>query len=177
MLELLNNIISHPFINTMMILIGGSFAFYKYIRRNEKASLSVKIDEIDLIINENVNFFSVEATIENLGNREVHLYYNYEDYKAQLSLYKINKKGGLEFVAKKIGLASAKTKYTGRLRSQVSIRLPYLLEVKEPGVYFLEFTIDIGMKKHFKRNDNKDLPMKVWSDRKYYNLSNSELNS
>ncbi len=183
---------------SLSVIIGGLWALFRYGRRNEDASLSVKIDKISITKDsEFYNYIYTEILIENNGKREVDLYYNYnkenslkrvsgssqceeynKQYHAKISLYKIGKDKDPTFISNKIGLETRENNipHKGRLRSGVNIRLPYILEVSEPGLYFIEFTIDINLKSYFGRNDNKDRPIKQWSDRQYYSISESDLN-
>lgn len=168
--------------NSASIIAGGIWAYFKFRRRNEIASISVKLQKAEIYNEESRKLIHIEALIENNGNREVNLYYNYQTgdhpaknekenkhYRAQMAIYKVGENEELTFVSKKIGLTSSEPHYTGRLRSNTSVRLPYIFELNKQGLYFIEFSVDINMKKYFSASDN-DVPIKTWSDRMYFEV-------
>jgi len=175
---------------SISLIVGGIWAWYKFRRRKEVASLSVKIEKVELIKGQDtLSYILTEVIVSNIGDREVKLYYNfipkkdtiskYEElnkhYRAKINLYKVSDDGGLISITEIVGLSSASDHYTGRLRSNVSCRLPYFLKVTEPGLYFIEFYIHINMQSYFKAEDQNDNPIKIWGDRLYYNVSESDL--
>jgi len=174
---------------SLSIIIGGVWAYFRFRRRNEIASLSVKIEKIEILnIAKGLNFLSIEVLIKNQGDREVKLYYNYKtnnkpskyeesnkQYQSQITLYKVAESEKLIPISNKTGLTSGMPRHTGRLRSKVEIRLPYIFPINEPGVYFLEFNIDINMQSYFKAYDHKDRSVVGWSDRIFYKISEKNL--
>ena len=176
---------------SISLIAGGIWAWYKFRRRNEVASLSVKIEKATLLKDvDSLFFISTEVVISNIGNREVNLYYNFvpkddtkskfevvdKHYEAGINLFKVDRENLIP-ISKKKGLSSATMHHKGRLRSSVSIRLPYILPVYEPGLYLLEFSIQINMQTYFKAEDNNDNPIKIWSDRIYFNITKKDLKS
>lgn len=175
------------------IILSGSIVFtaiwavYKYLRRNELASLQVVISKVELIskpLTEN-NYLLVEIYLKNSGTREVQLYYDYtpnneykrkfekldKNYKAQLKIFKLNENDEKIEIHNKIGLDSETKTYTGRLRTGAELRMPFLATINESGIYFIEFSIDINMRKFYKGKDYKDDPIKRWSDRQYHRIT------
>ena len=63
---------------SISIIAGGFWAWYKFIRRNEVASLSVKIEKAELIKGEiDFAYLSTEVILINHGDREVKIYYDF----------------------------------------------------------------------------------------------------
>jgi len=102
----------------------------------------------------------VDVNVDNIGDEDVNLLFDYKGKKAELTVFKVE---GDEFIEvdKKVGLTSPTKHYTGKLRSGLSFSMPYLVQVDEPGIYFIEFTIDVDMGSEIKQ----------WSDRKYHFIS------
>lgn len=165
------------------LIIGGIWAIYKYNRRHESASIKLNIENFRTYNSENgIKNILLDLVIENNGKREVKLYFNYKPrklakkyenpekhYNSRIYLYKVKSNDEHELIDQKMGLLSSqKTHFTGRFRPGVVIRLPYLFKEINPGLYFVEFFIDINMLSYYKKNDKNDKPIKEWTDRQFY---------
>ena len=171
----------------IVTVINGIWVVYKFKQRNELTSLNVKIDKIELMEDFNLGkkYLLIEIILQNRGKREVRLFYDYvakkefkkkyeelnKFYKAELKVYKITSKEGKEIIYKKTGLDFDDKKRTGRLRTGVEFRTPYLVPINKPGIYYCEFTIDVDMKTYYNGKDFKDKPIKQWIDSRYENIN------
>ena len=71
-------------------------------------------------------------------------------------------------VREAIDLASRKPRYRGRLRPGVTVRTPYWFEIEDPGLYFIEFEIDVDMKKYYRFPWGRENYIVGWSDRVFF---------
>ncbi len=158
----------------VFIAIGGIWAFFKFRKTYGEAALYVRIENLELkyITDSQESFLYFQVLIKNLGKRDVDLLYP----TAKISLTKTNLKPDISNdveIEKKEGLTS-KIQYppTGRLRSGVSLRMPYLLKIKDTGLYFIEFEIKVDMVRYFKTKENREVP---WTDRVFYLVEKDKL--
>ena len=102
----------------------------------------------------------VNVNIDNIGEEDVNLHYDYSGGNAQLEVFKVE---GEELVKVKeyVGLTSGTKHYTGKLRSGLTMDLQYLVTVTSPGIYFYEFSIPIEIAGE----------TKIWSTRRYNTIS------
>ena len=176
---------------SISLIIGGYWTYKKFIKRHEDASINLEIINIKILtdkIRKRTNIL-IEVQITNTGKREVLIYYDFipgglvkkdEDpnrhYKSEISYYFVNKNEELEKVGSKIGLTTGENKqHTGRLRIGVNTKIPYLLPVTKPGIYFFEYKVDINMTRFYKGKDKETVAIKTWSTRMYYNITETEL--
>ena len=173
------------------LVMGGIWAYFKFIRRHENASIVVKFNRIKTIVDKTNNrtFISVETEIINNGKREVLLYYDYEPgnlakndeepdrhYKSELSSYYVGENSRLNIIDSKIGLTTVvKKQHVGRLRIGVKTIIPYLLIISKPGIYFLEYKVDVNITRFYKGKDKEDVPIKTWSARQFYKIKEKEI--
>jgi len=127
--------------------------------------LRIVIGDIEFLDDDGVTVINVG--IENKGNRDVVLLYqSNEKHKAQLKVFDAHNLE--EEVYEMTGLPSKEKRHTGRLRVGAAINIPYLVNIKDLGMYFAEFTIDVDIQKYYDGKEEK--PIKQWSDRKYFNV-------
>jgi hypothetical protein len=171
----INNIstIIYNLVISVSVIIGGFWAYFKFRKRHEDASIIVNINRIRTF-NDKINKRIVLITqilILNNGNREVKLYYDYpsdevakknnepeKHYKSEINLYYVetNNKNKLNKIGSEIGLTTGgKKQYTGRLRKGAEIKLPYILTIDKSGIYFLEYKIDINISSYFIKLEKK----------------------
>jgi len=173
------------------LVIGGIWAYFKFIWRHEDASIIVKFNKIKTIVDKTNKrtFISVEIEIINNGRREVLLYYDYKPrvlakndeepdrhYKSELSSYYVGKNSIFNIIDSKTGVTTVgKKQHVGRLRIGVKTIIPYLLIISKPGIYFLEYKIDVNITRFYKGKDIEDIPIKTWSVRQFYKIKEKEI--
>jgi hypothetical protein len=173
------------------VIIGCYWAYIKFIKRHEEASIMIKIKK-PKIYKDNIRertYLLVQVLIHNNGNREVVLYYDYKPkklaqkdeeperrYKSEITLYYVDSNNNLEKIDSRIGLTTGNTKqFTGRLRTGVKTILPYLLMINQAGIYFIEYKIDVNMTRYYKGKDYDDSPIKIWSARLFYQIKEKDI--
>lgn len=164
------SIIFSNFLIPISLIGGGIWTINIFSKRKEEAALLLKIEEIEphYLKNENKYFLQIGIFIKNTGKRDLNLLYQTATIK--ISRFDANNDRLEKLENEKSGLASHNSHFSGRIRPNVQFKMPYFIEIKEPGIHFIEFTIDVSMKKYYRgvfRTD-KDKTIKTWSDRQFY---------
>jgi len=173
------------------VIVGGYWAYIKFIKRHEEASIIVKLKGHKIFrdkISERT-YLLVQVLLHNNGNREVMLYYDYKPqnlaqkdeeperhYKSEINLYYVDSNNKLEKIDSITGLITGdKKQHTGRLRTGVKTNIPYLLMINRAGIYFIEYKIDVNMTRYYKGKDFSDSPIKTWSTRIFYQIKEKDI--
>jgi len=149
------------------IIIGGIWAYIKFIRRHESANIHMSFKNLAVksIPPNNENGVIVDVLFSNKGDRDVDLLYD----TAKLSLYKCNSAGDIcAKVGEKLKLQTKFEMHKGRLRAGAEGSISYWIPLKDIGLYFIEFEIDINMKNYYKSNSPKEKTIVKFSNRTYY---------
>lgn len=158
------------FVIPISLIVGGIWTLNIFSKRKEEAALLVKIEKIELHYSKDKSksYLQIGVMINNIGKRDLDLLYQ----TATIRVSKVNtdKDGSLNLKNKQTGLVSHDLHITGRIRPNDQQKVPYFIEIEEPGLYFVEFVIDVDMKKYYKGifKIDKDKEIKTWSDGTFF---------
>jgi hypothetical protein len=156
------SVIFSNFVIPISLIIGGIWTLNTFSKRKEEAALLVKIENIKSLYSTDRHefFLHIEVIINNTGNRDLDLLYQ----NATIKVFKFNPEnnGSLTLMNQNTGLVSHSSLYTGRIRPKDEQKMPYLIEIEGPGIYFVEFSIDVDMKKYYKPDQGPEI--KTWVD-------------
>lgn len=172
------SVIFSNFLIPISLIIGGFLAIYTFSKRKEEAALLLKIEDIDPYYSndENKYYLHIGVLINNIGKRDLDLLY--ETATIKISKFDTNNNKLINLENEKTGLASHDPHSTGRIRPNVQCKMPYFIEIEGPGLHFIEFMIDVNMKKYYKGvfKTDKDKVIKTWSDRRFFMAEKSDFN-
>ncbi len=152
----------------LTIIIGGIFAYYKFVIRKEPVGLSVKILDINYTIDNSNNRYllNINTMVKNVGARDLNLLY--KDFKLNVSKFDLESQKLINIGKTKNGIITHTNYETGRIRSNVEYFFPYLVEIENPGNYFFELCISVNMNDYYKGIFKKKEKVVEWMDRKFY---------
>jgi hypothetical protein len=174
-LETISHIV-YNFVIPASLIIGGIWTLNIFSKRKENAALLVKLKNVKPIYVRDLDkyFYQIEVLLKNTGLRDLDL--DYTRACMTVSDYDFHKHKVGAILDSQNGLTSNEKHFLGRLRSNVQIKLPYLLLVDKPGLHFFEFKISVDMKRYFKGTfkNEKGPNKKEWSDRFFYTTKKSD---
>ena len=182
----------HDWVIVIGILIGAGWVVYKYFQEKYRISFDVKIEGLESYIHLKPDgYLAMQVNVKNSGNADIEL--NYEE--AKLSIAKTFMSLSDSVIkgerTDKTGVTSFRKYSRGRLRSGVSMRMPYWMPLEGEGLYFIEFEIEVDLMEYAplrkcqncfclllaKKGGSWEKSLKIkryraWSDRLFYEVKN-----
>jgi hypothetical protein len=158
---------------TLGALFGGIYTFYVFQKRQEEASLDIKITSIKKLPRSNKrNIAEIIICVENNGKRDLNLDYD----SASITIFNIILEQTLktEAIHTINSLKPIINNHKGKIRRGVKMNIPYLFNYEPDKLYLVEFKIEVDMiifTNIFNKDESKN---PIWSDRIVFNPNSIE---